>query len=210
MVTDFDAQAREFVGAYLTNGKSRALLAQRLTARGWRDSFRYLTSSDDVPDDVRVSLVDAALQGADTTHSYALDADVGEFIGRHYPDMPTFTAPQDDARIQMVATVLEGTGVLISDLAIVDATLKRQLVTKSLYQLTAPNLRAALDADDAVTLDNVLKSDVVYSYCFAEPARYLAAVKIDGKTPHTVEGQDTLRRVLGDVADSWSAGHVAE
>ncbi|MFJ4233839.1 hypothetical protein [Cellulosimicrobium cellulans] len=210
LVTGYDAQAREFLGAYLTTGKSRPLLVHRLSVHGWRDTFTYLTSSDDVPDDIRVSLVDAALQGADTTHTYNLDGDVAEFIGEHYKQMQTFTAAQDDDRIQVVVTILEGVNVLISNLAKVHTTLQARLVRENLYQLTAPNLRAALDTANPISLDHARESDDVYAYCLAEPARYLAAVASDENTPYTVEGPGTLRAVLHDVAESWSEGHVDE
>lgn len=210
LVSTFDDHAREFLAAYLSNGKQRPLLAERLSARGSRDTFTYLATSDDVPDDVRVTLVDAALQGADTTHNYDLDADVAELISGHYQEMPTFTAAQDDAHVQTVVTVLERANVRISTLAKVHETLRAELVTKSLYKLTAPNLRAALGTTDTVTLDRVRESDVVYAYCLTDPARYLAAVEGDEITQHTVDSAETLRAVLIDVADIWSEDPVRE
>lgn len=211
LVSSFDDQAREFLAAYLSNGQHRPLLAERLSARGWRDVFNYLVTSDDVPADVRVVLVDAAAQGADMTHGYDFDGDVAELIGGHYQEMPIFTSAQNEDRILTVVTILERAHVLISDLAKVHETLRAELVAKSLYQLTAPNLRAALDTTDAVSLDRARDSGgVVYAYCLSDPARYLAAVEGDEGTQHTVDSAETLRAVLRDVADTWSQDHVDE
>jgi hypothetical protein len=210
LVTSFDDQAREFLAAYLSNGKQRPLLAARLSARGWDEIFTYLGTSDDVPTDVRVTLVDAALQGANTTQSYDFDSGFAELIGGHYGEMPTFAAAQDGGRIRTVVTILERAGVLISDLSKVHESLRSELVANSLYELTAPNLRAALDMTDPVTLDRVRDRDVVYAYCLSDPAPYLAAVEGDEGTQHTVVAPETLWAVLVDVADTWAEDHVRE
>ncbi|WP_344690758.1 hypothetical protein, partial [Blastococcus jejuensis] len=209
MVSSFDDQAREFLAAYLSAGKQRSLLAAQLSARGWRKIFTYLAQDEDVPDDARVGLFDAALSGAGT-QGYDLGSDAAEFISEHYKEMPTFTSAQDDARVQTVVALVERADILVADLSTVHETLRAQLVAQSLYQLTAPNLYAALGAPRTISLDQVRENDVVYEYCLANPGRYLAAVTGDGNTEHTVETADTLRAVLADVAGTWSDEHMDE
>lgn len=209
-MTFFDNQAREFLASYFSNGKHARLLAERLSARGWRDVFAYLAASDDVPADVRVALVDAAVQGADMTRNYDFDDNVAELIGAHYQEMPSFTDPQEDRRIQTVVTIVERANVLIADLSKVHETIRGELVEKSLYQLTAPNLHDALDTTDALSLDRVRANDVVYAYCLSDPARYLAAVEKDEDTEHAIDDPETLRAVLVEVANIWSSEHVRD
>ncbi|WP_139228908.1 YobI family P-loop NTPase [Blastococcus tunisiensis] len=203
MVSSFDDQAREFLAAYLSAGKQRSLLAAQLSARGWREVFTYLAKDEDVPDDARVGLVDAALSGAGT-QGFDLGSDAADFIGEHYKEMPTFTSAQDDSRVQTIVALVNRADVLVADLSTVHETLRAQLVAHSLYQLTAPNLYTALGAPRTISLDQVREDDVVYEYCLANPGRYLAAVRGDGNTKHTVETADTLRAVLADVAGRWS------
>jgi hypothetical protein len=204
MVSTFDDQAREFLAAYLSAGNKRTLLAARLSARGWRKVFTYLAKDEDVPDDARVGLVDAALSAADTTQSYDLESDAAEFISEHYQEMSAFTSAQDDARVQTVVALLKRADVLVANLSIVHETVRAELVAQSLYQLTAPNLHAALDSPGTISLDQVRENDAVYGYCLANPGRYLAAITGDGNTEHTIDTADTLRAVLADVAGTWS------
>jgi len=210
VVSNFDTQAGEFLSAYFSTGKLSPSLATRLSARGWRDIFTHLVTSDEVSSDIRVPLVDAALQGAVATQNYDLGGAVAEFVGEHYQEMSTFKDVQADDRIRAVTSLVERANVRISDLAKVQDGLRSHLVENGLYQLTAPNLRAALVTPGSVSMDHVRESDAVYAYCLNNPARYLAAVEGDEYTQHTIEAADTLRTVLLDVADTWTADHVAK
>lgn len=212
MISNFDQNARQFLAAYLSAGSQRTALAAELGACGWRLAFTHLASSDDVPDDVRPTLVDAALLGADAQKEYDLDSAVADYIVETYPQMTAFTAQQDESASQTVLTLLNSAGVLIPDLTSVHESLRARLVDQELYQLTAPNLRAALEVNGEmaadVSLDRVRSAEVVYRFCLANPGQYLAAVEDDISTPHTILTPDTLLAVLTDAAERWSTEHI--
>lgn len=232
LVTHFDDDARTFLTAYLTSGGQRDKLAARLAARPWRSIFTYLITDSDVPDDARADLVSSALRAVDTRITYEVGSEVGDFIVDHCTHMSAFTDPQPEAVAVAVAMTLERAEVLIPDLTHIDTGLRRLIVDKNRYQLTALNLRVALSGDgsetnasgtsntDSVTrgarepedisLDRVRRADVVYQYCLARPGDYFAAVEQDPDTQHTVHTAQVLTSVLGDVSDKWDGGQVAE
>jgi len=234
LVTHFDDDARTFLTAYLTSGAHGDKLAARLAAHAWRSVFTYLVADSDVPDDARADLVSSALRAVDTSVTYEVGSEVGEFIVDHYTHMSAFTDPQPAAVAETVATMLERAEVLIPDLAQIDVGLLRLIVDKNRYQLTAPNLRVALagggvettatDSNDTesetggetgresddISLDRIRQADVVYQYCLARLGDYFAAVEQDPDTQRTVHTAQVLTSVLGDVFENWDKGHVTD
>jgi hypothetical protein len=203
VVTSFDEDAREFLNAYLNSGGQRLTLAARLSSQRWPKVFTYLISNETVPEDVRPPLVDAALRAADPDSGYEIGSRLADFIVDNYRDMSAFTQPQQEQVARTVVALLDRAGVSIPDLEGVDEALRARLVERSLYQLTARNLRAALQTTGEVSVDRICDSDAVYRYCLANPNKYLTAVEQDIETPHTVRSPETLTAVLSDVAEAW-------
>jgi hypothetical protein len=210
MVTDFDEDARAFLTAYLTSGAQRDELVAHLAAHPWHDIFTYLVHDEDIPDDARSALVDAALRDVELGETYDLNSDVGDFITAHYRDMAAFIHPHTQNVIEKVVTILDRAGVLIPDLSVLDSGLRTLVVNRNRYTLTAPNLRAALGINGDVSLDRIRENTGIYEYCFAHPSQYLTAVDQDPHTQHTVHSPQTLSAALCDVAgdsDSvWAEG----
>lgn len=200
MVTDFDDDAATFLAAYLTSGAWRDKLAARLAAAPWRAVFNYLVTNDDVPDDVRPALVDAALQAAQVAHTYDFDTEVGDFIGDHFQQMQAFTHTHHDATTRAVVEMLDRSDILLADIEPLSAAIRAVVVEKHLYEITADNLRTALAVTGEVTLDRVRDDSKVYDYCLTNPNGYLTTVSADADTSNTISKPETLAVVLNDIA----------
>jgi hypothetical protein len=200
MITDFDNDARTFLTAYLTSGAQRDKLVAHLAAHPWLDVFMYLVHDEEIPDDARPALVDAAIRNGELAETYDLGTDVGDFITEHYRDMAAFTHPHAQDVIEKVVTILDRAGVLIPNLSVLDGALRALIVNRNRYTLTAPNLRAALGITGDVPLDRIRENTGIYEYCLANPSQYLTAVDHDPHAQHTVCSPQTLAAVLCDVA----------
>jgi hypothetical protein len=202
IVARSDGDAGVFLTAYMSSGKQREKLAGRLSRRGWRDVFGYLVG-DDVPDDIRTSLVDAALLDVSSDATYDLEEFVTDFFLDEYQNMTAFTDRQGPGGTSRIVTFLREFNFEVPELGVVCDRLLKELVRHNLYKLTAPNLRSALDVTGNVSLDRVRVSDVVYDRCLSDPDGYLLVVAEDDATDYTVLSSETLVAVLADVEDQW-------
>lgn len=215
IVADFDDDARSFLTSYFTSGAQREKLAAGLASRPWAKVFHYLVVDDGVPTDVRSALVSAALAAIDLDQDYDLTTVFNAFIVEHYNDMPVFTQPQTEAVVKNIATLIGRVDVLIPDLGLIDDALRTLIVNDNQYELTAANLRTALDGDEArnvgnIGFDYVRQNKTVYEYCLAHPDIYLAAVQNDAATQYTAYDAETLLVVLSDTAEKWDDKQLTE
>jgi len=163
-----------------------------LSHEPWRDVFTYLVSNEGVPTDMRTALVDSALVAAEPTGVYDLGSDVSDFVASHYQEMPAFTEPHPHSELETVVTMLRRAEVLLPSLDGVHEELRTLIVNNSVYELTAENLRTALDVTGEVSLDRVRNNDTVYRYCLPNVGTYLDAVEADDETPYSVRTPRTL------------------
>jgi hypothetical protein len=226
MIIHFDDNARDFLASYFTNDTAeREKLAARLAEHQWRQVFTYLVSNDGVPSKARASLVSAALCAFDPQATYDLSVEVTQFITDHYHHMSAFTdpRPQPDPQLALksvaerVDIVLERTRIVIPELDKLEPQLLSLVVDANGYQLNAANLRAALGIAGSVSIDHVQHNETVYEYCLARSRAYREAVDADEETEHTMESQQTLIKVLNDIAgiaakwgDEGSPNHDAD
>lgn len=204
-----DDDALEFLAAFFTSSKTRREdLAARLACEPWVQVFAYLSSSGDVPTDVRPALVSAALGAADGTFAYTVDGDFRKYLELNYLDMPVFTRDQAPEVTETVAAVLAQTGAVIPVLdAVRELRLRRKLVTQAQYKLTAANLRTAITTpgpSSPISFDRVLNDDDVFEYCLEHPGPYLEEVQNDDATNWAVESPATLAFVLTAITDAES------
>lgn len=192
LTSNFGSEAEQFLAAFFTSNGQRLLLAGRLSREPWRDVFTYLVSNEGVPTDVRTALVDAALVAADPDSAYVLGPDVGDFVVAHYKEMPAFTEPHPRSELNTVVTMLGRAEVLLPSLDGVHEELRMLIVDNNLYELTAENLRTALDITGEVTLDRLRDNDTVYQYSLPNLAAYLDAVVADDDTDYSVRTPRTL------------------
>jgi hypothetical protein len=203
IVSTPDEQASEFLSAYFTNGEQRQRLSAVLAQRGWHDIFTYLVAAADVPDDARVSLMDAALLAADAGAPYDLATPVREFIVHHYQEMKAFTDPHDTKVTDTTVSLIEQSHVKFPDLGGIDGDMCGRLVANRLYELTPSNLQVALHTNEDVSLDRALTNDSVYLYCLDNASKYLDVVNSHTGPPYAVCTPEALAAVLQDVAETW-------
>jgi hypothetical protein len=174
--------------------------------------FTYLVGDTHIPANARADLVSAAICAFDPHAAYDLSDDVREFITTNYRTMPAFTdqhpvdptVPPADRVPERVDLLLDRACVIVPDLAeVLDARLHDLIISANRYQLTAENLRSALDVTSSVSLDEVQNNDTVYAYCLDEPVTYLAAITKDPSTSHTLYTPQTLVKLLNDVPARW-------
>lgn len=211
--------ARTFLAAYLTTETAeREKLVGRLARRGCREIFAYLASDDDVPASVRAALFSAAACEFDLGQSYDLDDNVRAFITDHYGAMQAFTrnhpgepSEQPAERVpERLNELLARAGVVIPELRVLGERLCKLVVKANRYRLDADNLRVALGVTGSVPLDRVQGDESIYEYCLDESATYLAAVKQDTETKHTVCTRQSLVRLLIDVDARWDENADAQ
>lgn len=196
LTSNFGSEAERFLAAFFTSNGERLRLAARLSHEPWRDVFTYLVSNEGVPTDVRTALVNAALVAADPDGIYDLSSDVGDFIVAHYKEMPAFIEPHLRSELDTVVTMLRRSDVLLPSLDGVHEELRTLIVGNNLYELTAENLRTALDITGEVTLDRLYDNDTVYRYTLSNPGAYLDAVEADDDTDYSVRTPRALVAAL--------------
>lgn len=196
LTSNFGSEAEQFLAAFFTSNGERTRLAARLSHQRWPDVFTYLVSDEGVPADVRTALVDAALVAADPAGSYDLGSAVGEFLVSQYNQMPVFTEPRTRSDLDAVVTVLRRAEVLLPSLDGVHEVLRTLIVDGNLYELSADNLRSALNITGQVTLDNVRSNDTIYQYCLSNLGTYLDAVEVDDNTDYSTLTAATLVNAL--------------
>lgn len=192
LTSNFGSEAEQFLAAFFTSNGERLRLAAQLSHLPWRDVFTYLVSSEDVPTDVRAALMDAALVAAKPNGAYDLRSDVGDFVVSHYQEMSAFTEPHRKSDLDTVVTMLRRAEVFLPSLDGVHEGMRTLVVDNDLYELTAENLRTALDITGEVTLDRIRDNDTVYQYCLYNLDAYLDAVEADDPTNYSVRTPQTL------------------
>lgn len=192
LTSNFGSEAEQFLAAFFTSNVERTRLAARLSHQPWRDVFTYLVSNEGVPADVRRVLVDAALVAAQPDGGYDLGSNVGDFLVSHYHEMSAFIEPHPTFELDTVVTMLRRAKVLLPSLSGVHEALRTLIVDNNLYELTAENLRTALNVNGQVTLDAVRHNDTVYQYCLSNLSAYLDAIEADDNTHYSTQTPQTL------------------
>ncbi|WP_396137026.1 YobI family P-loop NTPase [Blastococcus goldschmidtiae] len=208
LATHFDDEAREFMATYLADDHAlHASLIGLLAAHPWRGLFDHL-ASEEVPDNLRLRLVDAALTDATAVGDFDLGQDIRGFIADHYTEMLAFTEERTERQAKVVKDFASKCGVQVEKLASVPEPLQKLLVASEDYVLTADNLRTALGVEDSVSLDVVAKNEVVNRHCLTNIDAYLRVIDEDPATPHAVEKPETLLGLLGE-DHAWSASQLS-
>lgn len=201
LTSNYGSEAERFLAAFFTSNGERTKLAARLSHKPWRDVFTYLVSDEGVPTDVRPALVNAALVAADPDGAYDLSSNVGDFVIAWYQEMPAFTEPHPRSELDTIAIMLRRANVALPRLAGVHEVLRGLVVDANSYELTAENLRTALNINGSATLDAVRANNAVYQYCLSSLGAYLDAVEADDETDYSTLTPQTLVEAL-EAADA--------
>lgn len=196
LTMNFGSDAQRFLAAFFTSNGQRNRLAARLSHHPWRNVFTYLVADEGVPTDMRTSLVDVALMAADPDGNYDLGSEFTDFLVAHYTEMSAFTESHAKSELDTVVTILRRAEVLLPSLDGVHEELRTLVIDNNLYELTAANLRTALDLSGEVTLDRARDNDIVYQYCLTNLNAYLEAIEPDSDTDYSVRTPQTLIEAL--------------
>lgn len=221
--------ARSFLAAYFTSKKAhRERFAALLARCRWRDVYTYLSSDDDVPTDVRVAVVDAALKAFDPDATYELGEGMSDFIATHYREMSVFSGDHPlsntdgapgyleeqpaERPLERVDALLHRADVIFPELQPLRPDVLKRAVAGSRYQITANNLRTALGlkADAGVPFEMVRSDKNVYEYCCRAMSAYLTAIDDDEHTGFAVSTPDTLVAVLKDLVVAFEDEEIAD
>lgn len=201
-------EPREFLATFLNATHADRVGLVAALAPHMTDVYTYLVDHPDVPDDVRVPLVDAALLSSKVHTFYVIDAHVGDFLTAHYTELDAITAQVRAETLTAVQRVLEESGVVVPRLEPVHPALRTKLIDAERYRLTADNLRCALEVTESVGFDAIIEGEAVYGYCRENPTECLTVLVDDDLTPFTVEREESMVTVLNDVAESWDDGEL--
>lgn len=200
-----DAPHAGFVDVYLDSGaKPTALIGQ--LAPHWPGVFNYLANRDDPSDEAGRALLNAAVQGVDTSTNYILEPDARALIESTCTQLEVFTAPIGRRQAQTIANFLAKHALSVSDITDVPETLRGELVRRGSYPLTVANLRAATGAD-LLALDRLKSNDDVYRYVLDHLDDYLTQIPEDQPTAESNQG---LVDVINDVLTRPDAAATVE
>lgn len=215
LVTGQSTDRLEFLDAFLNEPSAgQKDLVGLLAAHPWRGLFDHLACPDSVPDeDTRTALVDAALLSSRDADSYELDEEARELIIDRHPDLMAFTEDQGEAMTDVVFSFVRRVGLIAPSLRPLSLSerLLRRFVENRVYALTADNLRAALGLRDneAITLDRILRDEVVWQRCREDVDTYLDAVDDDEHTDHAVLTANIVSNVVSQQHEQWSDEQLA-
>lgn len=188
-----------FIDAYMASGRHAANFAKLLSAV-WPGIFGYIIGSE--PDVRDSELLNAALMGAGPQVAYDLTSSQRTAINDALPGLALLGQTHQTERAVAIAQSMKNLGVEVADLKIVQQPLRDELTTRNLYPLTLGNLRAILDADDRLPLDQIkdLHESDVYPYALSHLRQYLDA--IDGvPNSASIASPDRFAEVLDDVSE---------
>jgi hypothetical protein len=195
-------EEREFVGAYVSDGKHARQL-YRVLSKSWSHAFLSvddLGTDVDIDDATRVSLFDGALQGAAVATAYDVTSGIAAFIADHYSEMEAVTEPPDASAASTVVRILDRFGVILPALLHLDERVRQGVISGHRYVLTAENLTNALDGVRDYALDTINGKDLdVYEYVLDNLGTYKAIVDSAPTAQYTVKSKAGLIRVLQDV-----------
>ena len=188
-----------FIDAYLTSGKAAEAFVGRLSA-SWPGVFDYLIGQDQ---ELRESLLDAALGGVESQLTYTLNAAQRTALAEALPRLSTMRTPQPEDQATTIAGTIEQMGIRIEDLSGVAEPLRGEFAKRGLYPVTLTNLRAILGNDEILPLDRIknARDADVYQHVLGHLGDYLAA--LDQATDvATIAAADQFVDVLTDVGNA--------
>lgn len=201
-LTSLGQRQVEFLQAYLTAGKNRVELVQRLTAEA-PGVLRLLLNELELDEDSLFEFIDAALANLSSVKQH-VDMQVTDYLRKHYAQFSVLKSKVQIEQVQHVGTLFEQAGVKVSSLAPLSADARAVFIQRSLYDITHENLAEAIGNTQTVALDAISAADeTVFDYVLTDMASYLEAVEGSSATVDTCEHfVEVLEQVLDCAPDS--------
>ncbi|WP_277454078.1 hypothetical protein [Janibacter sp. DB-40] len=221
---DPTTDASAFLSTFLNSSTAPGRLIARLAQKRWTRVFAHLAEDPSVPDDRRIPLLDTALSNAERKHTYELNKSFRDYLVGNYPQLTSLTEDRSEVATQSALAVLRRSQIVIPELHYLSGAACEAMVEAHLYQMTADNLRHALQTTGSVSIDTIIENEglevvdrqeledtklgPVLSYCIDEPDSFLDALDSDVHTPHIVERSSTLEFTLGQVSETWTSDQI--
>ncbi|UFS57644.1 YobI family P-loop NTPase [Subtercola endophyticus] len=179
-IKEDDTLGKRFLAYYLQNGSKPDVLVSRL-APTWKPIFQVLAGVRSLSSDRLFDLLGVALASASPDRSYESEG-LNDLIGGNVARIPTLVSSKDSRIAGRIAQVLEGLGATITDLSLLSEQIRLAVVNRSIYQLSAKNLRV-ITGDKEIALDLILDSNKpAYSYVTHHLDRYIEIIEDEHAT----------------------------
>ena len=196
-----DADSTRFLQSYLSSGASREALVQKLTVRSPR-VLNYLVADVDLDDETRTDLVSACLASLATKPKQTVTEKAKAYLAANYAQLPAIaSAALPAVRAERIALLFKDAGLLLPELRGTGDAVRPSFVKLGLYEMSLPNLQAAVGDEVGLALDQLRaahRADV-YAKALAEFPRYLDAVDGHAATNHA---GDRFHVVIGEVHEA--------
>lgn len=143
-LSGFDSIALEFIDTYLLHGLHAARLTQMLTPL-WPGVFDLLVSTSTLPEDLRLTLVDTALQAAASETPYTATPDVRTYLASHVARLPSLSGDSTEVVTRVVFT-LGVLGVNVGDASGLPMASIQALADGDRLAMTEANVNLLVDA----------------------------------------------------------------
>lgn len=167
---------REFLDAYVAQGREPGMLLGHLAPR-WSGSVEYAVSSEAVPPDKRVGIVNSALQtlnGPAVTGSAAF----ARLVELNYGSMTALTEPADAESAAAVLRLVGASGGTIFDLAPLNPVAREAALSLGLFPVTEANVRAIVPSGKVVLAGIRRTNKQLYRHLSQHISDYLQLVKV--------------------------------
>lgn len=196
-----DADSKKFLESYLSSGASREALVKKLTARSPR-ILSYLVADVELDDETRTELVSACLASLATKPKQTVSEKAKAYLAANYAQLPAIASDAlPAARAERIALLFKDAGLSLPDLSGTSDVVRLAFVRLGLYEMSLPNLQAAVGDDGGLGLDQLRaahRADV-YAKTLAELPSYLDAVDGHAATNHAA---DRFHVVVGEVHEA--------
>jgi hypothetical protein len=169
----------DFVDVYLKDGAKPELLAEALMP-SWAQAFVRLANSEVLDTDTQAALLSVALEQASIEVDYETDDVLVRLISERYESMPILVQPSAHDRVDEVAQVLQGLGVVVPHLRPLWPDQRRAIADRGLFPVTADNIMSAVEVDAVPPLDTIRDArPLVYRHVLRHADLYLGALAPD-------------------------------
>lgn len=196
-LVSFGEDQRRFLQTYLDDGQSKENLIKRFAPHSAR-VIEYLVADAELPDDLRMTLVDAALASLADGTKYRSGQAVKDFLLDEYENLHSLTAEElSVGSAENVASLFESAGVIVPNLAAISNSLREGFISRKLYEVTLGNLTEANGSEPNLALDSLTNEDI-YRHCLENLTEYLAAI---GGKYQTVESRERFIEIVEDALE---------
>ncbi|MFD6164109.1 hypothetical protein ACFWFR_02900 [Oerskovia sp. NPDC060287] len=197
----FNADAETFLAKYLsTKDAETSRLIERLAAH-WSRVMVYVADEAEIDEDLRLTLIDAAIRGATPEISYETSDSLVEHVRAHYGDLKSLAGATTHAEAARLCTLLESLRIKLPSLTGLGDAVKVAVVAARLYDFCEANLASALGQPD-LALDLAAQSPDVYGYIKDNIDDYARIATASSATEFTVRSKDSFAGILEDIASS--------